>query len=94
MSTTAPDDERAFQRRLALIQIWYGGIITLGATTFAIGATMWVATWSFFPALMVKENEVFILGIINMFNTLGPLFMIVGIITIIGGFIPPLLRLR
>ena len=55
--STDSNDTRRLQRRLALFQIWTGGIITLGATAFAIGATMWVATWSFFPALKDKGNE-------------------------------------
>jgi len=81
-------------RELAWLQILSGGLITLGATMFAIGTGMWVAAWSLFPALINKEIETFIEGLIQAFNSLGLLFMSIGLFTIGSGLFVPWYRLK
>ena len=88
-------DSKEFQKTIARIQIWSSAIVTVGGVAFGIGASMWVTAWTMLgTASTLEEEATFLLGVINFFNSLGPVFSIIGFIAILIGFFLPIYLLR
>lgn len=85
------EDEHNFQRRQTQDSIIFGGIITVGSTVFAIGATLWILSLTVLDQIVANQTTV-----INLdgLNRLTLIFLSCGLVTIILGFSLPMIPLR
>jgi len=89
MVRDSDNDERRFQKKLAWEQIRYGGLITIGATFFAVGATLILTSWSLFPNITSGNEPEFFSSLMNLFGNLALVYSIIGVILIgIGSTVP------
>ncbi len=93
--TSNEEKSEELQKRIARIQIWSSATITIGGVSLGIGASMWVTAFSLFGTANTLANESpFLLGVVTLFNKLGPLFSLLGFVSILHGFLYPMYLLR
>ena len=88
------DESKEFQKKLAWTQIWSSAIITLGGVSFGSGISMWITVWTLIGTASTFDGESkFLLSLVDLFQRLGPLLALFGIVAILIGFIIPMLQL-
>lgn len=89
------EDANEFQKRLARIQIWSSTCTTIGGVSLGIGASMWVTAFSMLGTTnTLKEQAPFLFDVVNVFNSLGPVFSFTGFTAIMLGLLYPMYILR
>lgn len=84
-----------FQKRIARLQIWSSTVVTLAGVMLGIGSTMLFTAQSLIGQFGNSEEEhPYALSLVTYYNQQAPLFLLLGLFSIIFAFIVPMIFLN